>query len=277
MATTPTIDLPRSKVRVIKPDKETGEIIERVIPAKDFRPKPPAFPKLDERLITLVHRKDSQGPTGKSVIAMFAHREAVIAYWAYYAHILTREERREMARGKSTSVLRDLPASWKVGDRMFVAANMEAEVTEITESVRGHGAVFRVHDHREVLLKRGVLGDVIPKTDKHGYAAAVTPQQKEKAGIESAYTTSASQAIDEAGAVMDEAAFRRIHIEQSADNALTQSKGRVQVTKGRLRRRIVEAKAKHRTSTERHLQRQLDRILEKERNAVTENASAVTV
>jgi hypothetical protein len=264
MSITPTIDLPRTKVRVSKLDKETGEIIERVIPAKDFRPRPPRFPKLDDRLITMVQRQDSEGPTGRSVIAMFAHREALIAYWAYYAHILTRDERQQLARGKSTSILRDLPPAWEVGDRMFVAANMEAEVTEVAESVRGYGTVFRVHDYRELLLKRGVLGSDVPKTDEDGYAPELTPEEKEKARINSAFTTSSSQAVDDAGAIMDPDAYQRIHPEQDVGNTLSQSRGRVQVTKGRLLRRLEEARGKHRRSTVRHLERELKRLAEKD-------------
>lgn len=257
---TPTIDLPRSKVRVTTPDKETGEIIERVIPAKDFRPKLPSAPKVDERRITLVQRGDTIGPTGRSVVYMASHREREIAYWAAFANILTPVERRALAKGDAASVLRPLPPAWEVGDRMFVAANMEAEVIEATESPRGYGTVFKVHDYRVMYLKRGVLGSGPAKSDEDGYAPVLTPTEKARASQESAYTGSASQAIDEAGAVMDEEALRRIHSEKSAADTITQGKGRVQVTEGRLLRRLAEARAKNRSSTVRHLERELGRL-----------------
>lgn len=260
MGTTPTIDLPRTKVRVTTTNHKTGEIIERVIPAKDFRPKPPKRPVVDERRVTLVQRGKTLGATGRSAVYMASHREAEVEFWVFHDHILTREERRAFLRDGDRSVLRPLAPAWKVGDRMFVAANMEAEVLEMTESARGFGTVFKVHDYRVIYLKRGVLGSLIEKTDDHGYAPVLTPEQKQKASQDSAYTGTGSQAIDDAGAVMDPEALQRIHIDQSATNAVTQSKGRVQVTKGRLLRRLAEAKAKHRTSTVRHLKRQLERL-----------------
>jgi hypothetical protein len=260
MATTPTIDLSRKRLRIIKPNRETEEIIERVIPARDFRPRPPRRPVLDETALSMMARS-------RAVLYMFAHREAEIAFWDFHDHILTRDERRAFLHDGDRSVLRPLPPAWEVGDRMYIASNMEAEVIEITESPRGYGTVFKVHDYRVMYLKRGVLGSGVPKTDKDGYAPVLSPEQKRQAAQESAYTGSASQSIADAGAVMDDDALQRIHIDQSASNALAQSKGRVQVTKGRLMRRIAEARAKHRTSTERHLQRQLDRLTARERPA----------
>jgi hypothetical protein len=268
---TPTIDLPHGKVRVVKPNTETGEILERVIPAKSLRPKPPkepVAPQLDERLITMVKRDEVWGATGRSVIAMTSHREALLhyreillpAYWAHFSNHLRRDEQRRLAREGARAVVRPVEPHWQIGDRMYVAADMEAEVVRLTKTGESFATVFKIYDYREVLLKRGVLGDDIPQTDKHGYAPELTPTEKERARLEGAYTTSPARAIDDAGAVMDEAALRRIHAEQSAANALTQTCGRVEVTKGRLLRRIAEARAKHRTSTVRHLERELGHL-----------------
>jgi hypothetical protein len=271
MAKTPTIELPSGKVRVTTPNPETGEIIERVIPAKSLRPKPPkepVAPQLDERLITIVKRGEVWGATGRSVVAVTAHREALLhyreillpGYWAHFSNHLRRDEQRKLARGEGMAVVRPVAPHWEIGDRMYVAADMEAEVIKLTQNDEGYATVFKIYDYREVLLKRGVLGDDIPQTDKHGYPPELTPTEKERARLEGAYTTSPARAVNEAGAVMDEAAIRRIHADQSASNAVTQSNGRVQVTKGRLLRRIAEAKAKHRTSTVRHLERELERL-----------------
>lgn len=272
--TTPTIDLPKTKVRVTSPDLETGEIIERVIPAKSLRPRPPKEPKepqLDDRLITEIQRDESTGPTGRSVIAMIDHRERLIehrarveTYWAFFSNHLHRDEQRRLARLETCSILRPVQPCWQVGDRMYVAASMEAEVVEIAESPRGFGTVFLIHDHREFLLKRGVLGDDVPKTDEDGYAPGVTPREQERARLDGAYTTNHGGAVDDGGLVLDPEAARRLHPDQSADNALTQSRARVEVTTGRLKRRLAEAKAKHRTSTVRYLERQLKSLDDKQ-------------
>jgi len=272
---TATVDLPRTKLRCITPDPETGEIIERVIPEKSLRPQPPKEPKepqLDERLITMVKRGDIWGATGCSVVAMATHREALLhyrevqlpEYWAFFSNHLRRDEQRKLARGESRAIVRPVEACWQIGDRVYVAADMEAEVMKLTKTGDDFATVFKIYDFREVLLKRGVLGDDIPQTDDHGYAPELTPTEKERARLEGAYTTSPARAVDEAGGVMDDDALRRIHAEQSAANAVSQSKGRVVLTKGRIQRRLAEARAKNRTSTVRYLERQLERLNTKE-------------
>lgn len=265
--TTPTIDLPTSKVRVFKPNQETGEIIERVIPAKDFRPKLPTPPKVDQRRVSLVERTIDGGrfvgPTGRSVVYMTSLREREIEYWEAHRVSLTRQERRQLAAGELSSVLRPIRPDWQPGDRFYVISDMEAEVLEVSESARGYGTVFKVHDHRLRYLKRGVIGNDIPKTDEDGFAPELTPEQKAQAQLESAYTHSPAQAIDEAGAVMDEDAYQRIHADQSAGNCLTQSRKRVTVTEAKLLQRIAEAQTKHRTSTVRYLERQLEGLWRK--------------
>lgn len=272
--TTPTVDLPKTKVRCVTPDPETGEIIERVIPARSLRPRPPKEPpepQLDERLITIVDRGETSGPTGRSVIAMIDHRERLIehrdrleVYWQHFSNHLRRDEQRKLARLETSSILRPFEPCWQPGDRMYVASHMEAEVTEVTEGPRGFGTVFLIHDHRETFLRRGVLGDDVPKTDDDGYAPGLTPHEEERARLDGAYTTAHESAVDEGGLVLDPESARRLHPEQSARNALTQSKGRVSMTKGRLERRLKEAKAKNRQGMVRYLERQLERLDMKE-------------
>lgn len=264
---TPTIDLPKTKVRVTKIDKETGEIIERVVPHRDFRPPLPSKPKIDERRITIIERTidggRAVGPTGRSVVYMADIRELEIEYWEAHRVTLTRDERRLLSRGEGTSTLRPIRPDWQPGDRFFIVTDMEAEVLEVTKSVRGYGTIFRVHDHRLRYLKRGVIGTDVPVTDAHGFAPELTAAEIEKAHQESAYTTAPSKAIDEAGAIMDEEVYQRIHGEQSATNALVQSKARVKVTEERLLQSLSEAQAKHRRSTARRLERQLESLWRK--------------
>lgn len=265
---TPTIDLPTNKVRVIKPNPETGEIIERVIPQRDFRPQLPSRPKVDHRRVAMVARKGAdgptEGPTGRSVVYLIGHREREIEYWEAHRITLTRQERRQLAAGEVASTLRPIRPDWQPGERFHLVSDMEAEVLEVTESPRGYGTIFRVHDHRLRYLKRGVIGSEVPKTDEHGFAPELTPTEIERAHQESAYTTNPSKAVDEAGAIMDEDAYQRIHGEQSATNAVVQSKGRVKVSEARLLERLAEAQAKHRRSTVRHLERQLESLWRKQ-------------
>lgn len=258
--TTPTVDLPRSKVRVIKPNPDTGEIIERVIPHSDFRPKAPRRPRID------FVRRDLLSPS-RQVLYMFAHREGEIAFWEHHAHILTREERHDFLHDGARSVLRPLKPGWKPGDRMFVAANMEAEVLEVSESPRGYGTVFMLIDWREILLKRSPGGGSKPETDEDGYAAPVTEPEKRRAQIDGAYTTSATLAVPDAGAVMDEAAFERVHADRDQANAMRRGRKKVTQTRASLERRLEEARAKNQRSTVRYLQRQLGLVLGEEDRA----------
>jgi len=238
-------------------DPETREIIEEVIPAKDFRPQPPELPKIDPTMITLVKRGTVSAPTGRSVVYMSSHREAVIAYWEFHAHILSRKERSALLNNDAHSVLRPIPPEWEPGDRMYLASNMEAEVVEVTESDRGHGTVFRIHDYRVMYLRRGVLGHDTPKTDEDGYALALDPDVERQAARDSAYTTVASQAVDEAGAVMEGHAYERIHGDRGAGRALTQSKRRVRLSIDGIEKRLREAKAKGQKATVKVLERKL--------------------
>src|SRR6185437_4562826 len=100
-----------------------------------------------------------------------------------------------------------------------------------------------------------------------GYAPGLTPREEERARLDGAYTTNHDGAIFDGGLVLDPEAARRLHPEQSAGNALTQSKGRVTLTRGRLQRRLAEAKAKNRRSTVRYLERQLQRLDDKQQAA----------
>lgn len=238
-------------------DPETKQIIEEVIPAKDFRPQPPKLPELDKRKITLVQRGKTLGPTGRSVVHMATYREALVDFWSFHAHILARDERSALLRASTRSVLRPIEPDWEIGDRMYVASNVEAEVVEMTESERGFGTVFRIHDYRVLYLRRGVIGSGTTKTDEHGFAQKLDPNVERQAAIDSAYTTVPSQAVDEAGAVMDSHAYERIHADRSARRGLTQSKRRAKLSLRQLEERLRDAKAKHQSATVKVLERKV--------------------
>jgi hypothetical protein len=256
-----------SPIRITRFDPQTGEmlvdpktkaILEEVIPARDFRPQPPKFPTApDESKITLVKRGRVSGPTGRSVVAMTSYRWAIVEFWGFHAHILARHERATLLRSGGSSVLRPIAPEWKIGDRMYLASDIEAEVVEMTESERGFGTVFRIHDYRMMYLRRGVIGTDTPKTDKQGFAAPLDPGREKQAAIDSAYTRVASQAVHDSGAVMDPHAYEQIHADRSSHRALTQSKRRRKLSVGQLEARLREAEDKNQQATVKVLKRKL--------------------
>ncbi len=256
-------------ITLTRVDPETGELQgePKKVPADHFKPKPPKLPKLDESKITLIQRGSAIGPTGRSVVYMATHREHEIAYWEAHGASLTQDERRDFASGRATAVLRPIPPAWQKDDRVDVADKIEATVFETEETLRGHRTVFRVLDCRPWYLKQTVGGGTRPKVDQYGYPAELNDGEKERARVDGAYTRSASLAVPDSGDVMDDKLTARLHAEQSMGNALKQWKGRARTSKLQLEQRLAEAHRKHRRSTARHLQRQLDQLEEKESNA----------
>jgi hypothetical protein len=255
-----------SPIKVTRFDPKTGEmlvdpktkaIIEEVVPAKDFRPQPPKHPVLDDSKITLVQRGRVLAPTGRSVIAMTSYREAVVDFWAFHAHILTRDERATLLRSGGCSVLRPIEPEWKIGARMYLASDIEAEVVEVSESSRGFGTVFRIRDYRMMYLRRGVIGTNTPKTDKEGFAAPLDLGRERQAAIDSAYTRVPGQAVDDSGAVMEPHAYEQIYGDRSSRRALTQSKRRRKLSTGQLEARLRDAEAKNQAATVKVLKRKL--------------------
>ncbi len=256
-------------ITVTRVDPETGELQgePEKVPADHFKPKLPKAPKLDESRLTLVQRGTAIGPTGPSVIYMTSHREKELAYWEAHASCLTREERRDIANGRTTSVLRPIPPAWSKGDCVDVADKIEATVVEMEFTHRGHRSVFCVLDCRPWYLKQTVGGGSRPKVDEYGYPAELNDGEKERARVDGAYTRSASLAVPDSGDVMDDKLTARLHAEQSMSNALKQWKGRARTSKIRLEHRLLDARNKNRRSTVRYLERQLDKIEEKDEKA----------
>jgi hypothetical protein len=251
-------------ITIKRPDPETGEVIEEQVSADRFKPKLPRLPNVDESRITLIKHGNVIGPTGRSVIYMIDHREAEIAYWEAYATSLTREERTQLAGGQATSVLRPIPASWRKGDRVDIASNVEAEVFETEETLKGHRTIFRIVDFRPLLPKRIVGGSSKPRTDDQGYATEVTKKEEERARVDGAYTTSRALAVSDTEDELDDKLHQRLHAEASMANAMKGAKRRVRVSKLQLEQRLADARKKHRRSTVRYLERQIASMEDKQ-------------
>lgn len=241
-------------------DPSTGELAPGVelVRADHFAPKLPRLPRLDESRISMVERKASIGPTGRSVIAMIDHREAEIEYWEAHSTCLSREEKRALLNGKS-SLLRPIPPGWKVGDVIEVTNNVTAEVLEIDGGYRGYGIVLKVADFRPWYMKRIVGGSRKPKTDEQGYAAPVDKREEESARIDGSYTRSRALAVpdEEDADVMDDKIHQRLHAEASMKQAMAGSQNRRRTTLMELEQKRLDALKNHRRSTVRHLDRRI--------------------
>jgi len=214
---------PNGRIKITRPILETGEIlVEGSVPPTRFKPKRPSPPKHPE----LAKPRISPCWSGWSTVHMIDYRESQIVFWEAHKDCLTREERSDLANERSTSILRPIEPEWKIGDRLPVASNVEAEVLDVVKSRRGYGTVFRVHDHRVLYLKRAAD-----------------------------YTTSPTQAVSEAGAVMDEGLHNRLHPHVSAERAIKGTKKRKMGDRDRLEAKLERAKAKGWDSSVRRYER----------------------
>lgn len=236
-----------SRIKVRKPDPATGELVEEVVPADHFASKLPARPK---------PRPQREFPCSRAWQALhaFDHLEAEAEYWAAHSDCLSREERRLLA-SEHSSVLRPVRPTWRKGEVLRVANNVEAKVGATEWTLRGWRTVFKVTDHRAWLLKQTVGGGGRPRVDAHGYPADLTSVEKDRARVDGAYTRSPALSVPDAGEVMDDKLHRHLHAEQSMANAMKQTKQRIRLDGMRLEMRLDEARKKKWRSTVRYLER----------------------
>lgn len=246
-----------SKIRVVRTDPKTGEVLgERRVGRDHFKPKPlPRLPKVDERKVTVIERGGHvAGPTGRTVVYMIGIRERELAYWFAYGQRLTRDERSRLANGE-TSILRPIAPDWKRGDKLTIATDLTAEVTSKGWTHRGYRTAFKITDLRPFLLRQTPSANRPPAVDEHGDPLPPTAGEIYDARIDGAYTTSAAQAVPDAGAAMDDRLHRRLHAEASMANAMKQTKLSGMEKKLRLEERLAEARRKNWTGTVRYLER----------------------
>jgi hypothetical protein len=281
------------KVRVTQPNAETGEILVRgSVPVAEFRNDGQA-PQRPERLPAepqppvgtvgwvrvkwsdyLLSRRDFKAAIRRGALPPEEFDRAEEAYWAYFAHKLTREERRDLVNGSIVAIIRPVEPVWEKGEVLELNGKQSARVEAITRVLKGWRTEVVIEDFRTFYMKHIVGGSSKPRTDGHGFAAEPTDDEKERARLDGAYVQTEAQAVPEGGEVLEDKLHRRLHQEQSMRNALTQSKGRVRVSRFLLEERLNEARKKHRTSTVRHLERQLENLSRKQGKDPTEDAAA---
>lgn len=260
-----------SEVRVLRPDPQTGELIEEVVTAATFRPRPPRRPRMRAS-----RRMSGPGAAGVLWLTVYEHREKELLYWLAYRHRLTPQERAAIVDG-ATSVIRPIDQEWVPGEVLDVAHNVTAEVIETTWLKRRLGGPFdrdlqfrtslRVRDRRPLLLRRGVIGSGTQPVDTIGAPLPPTMAELEQARIDSAYTSSPSRAIDDAGEEIDDSLHRRLHAHQPAANARRQGRLTRAQKIERLERRIGEANEKFERKKVRMLERQLEGLKNPHRKA----------
>ncbi|HEY6731867.1 MAG TPA: hypothetical protein VI039_12690 [Solirubrobacterales bacterium] len=271
------------KLRVTKPNAETGEILVRgAVPVKEYRgdgqaperpkrlPPEPVEPLgtvgwirarwFDYRLA--LHKYKAAVRAGALAGEEFDQAEA--DYWAFFAHKLSREERSELAKGKTAAIVRPVEPVWEKGEVYELSGKQRARVEKTTRTLKGWRTEFVIEDFRSFFLKSTVGGSSAPKTDDEGFAAEPTASEIERARFDGAYTQTEAQAVPDGGEVLEDKLHRRLHEEQSMKNAMAQSKGRVLVTRHNLEQRLHDALKKHRRSTARYLERQLAQLEKKE-------------
>ncbi len=281
----PTFDsVPASgKVKVTQPNPETGEIVVRgAVPVAEFQGDGQA-PQRPERLPAepqppvgsigwicaswdryLLARRAFKAAVRRGALPPDEFDQAEEQYWAYFAHKLTREERRDLARGTTVAIVRPVEPVWEKGEVLPLSNKMSARIDSFTRTLKGWRTEVVIEDFRSFFMKSTVGGSSVPTTDDEGFAAEPTKDEIERARLDGAYTQTEEQAVPESGEVMEDKLHRRLHQEQSMKNAMAQSKGRVRASRFRLEERLNEARKKHRRSTVRHLERQLASLAEKE-------------
>lgn len=274
-ATTPTIDLPRSKVRQTQIDKETGEIIERVVSASDFKPDaqipdPPAPPTKPTPPTGSVGWIAVQWSSYEQAKEEFAEAKEIYkaeaeAWWEHFAERLTVQEKRDLARGRIVGIVRPFEPAWARGDRLPITDKLTAIVEAVEEIEDGYRTEVVIEDFRSFYLKPIVGGSSKPKSDKNGYGIPVDPTTEEQARLDGAYTQ-AGDAFD-AGDVLEDRLYRRLHAESAMKTAMAQAGGRRRVSTLRLEQRLEDARRKHQRSTAKALERKIKAAKAREEKA----------
>jgi hypothetical protein len=222
-------------VRVVRPDPKTGELIEEIRPANSFGVQLPSKPTKPDP-------------------------DAWRNFWGAHSECLSREERRKIARGLSQASLRPLEfkPAWQKGDVLEVASGLSAEVMSLSWSRDGYVTLFRLVDHRPLLMAQTMGGAGVPWVDENGYPVTYSESVKEAARIDGAYTRSTSQGVADAGEVLDESVLKRLHADTAIGSARKRKRKRVHVDLDRAETRLEEAKAKHWATG--HIERQIAKL-----------------
>lgn len=254
-------DLKSGKLRVVKPNPQTGEVTEAIVEADHFKPRQPRLPARTEL-------REFPCQPGWIPLHVFDRLEPEADFWAAHGKTLTREERSQIAGGRTSSVQRPVEPEWVKGDKLRAANNVDVEVIETEENLRGYRTVFRVIDFRPLLPKRIVGGSSKPKTDEQGYPVDhMDETEEQRARVDGAYTTSRALAVADTDDELDDKLHQRLHAEASMARAMSGAKRRKRVTLIAIEERLNIARKKYRAGEVRYLERQKESLKRKEEKA----------
>lgn len=152
-------------------------------------------------------------PRSLEVLAVLARREREAVFWERHAKVLTREEKRRIAKGEAGLLVRPLEPGWKAGDRLPVAQNLTIEVTGVRWSRQSYLTTFSVQDFRPLFVRRAVPVFDPPALDEHGEPIPPTELAIAEARIDGNYTRDAGRGVSGAGEAVDPETQERITAE----------------------------------------------------------------
>jgi len=152
-------------------------------------------------------------PRSLEVLAVLAEREREAVFWGRHDKILTREEKRRLAKGEVGLIVRPVEPGWKVGERLQVARNLTIEVAGVRWSRERYLTTFSVQDFRPLFVRRAVPVFDPPALDEHGEPLPPNEKAIADARLDGSYTRDAARGVSGAGEAVDLETQERITAE----------------------------------------------------------------
>jgi hypothetical protein len=152
-------------------------------------------------------------PRSLEVLAVLAEREREAAFWDRHDKVLTREEKRRLAKGEAGLIARPVEPGWQVGERLQVARNLTIEVTGVRWSREHYLTTFSVQDFRPLFVRRAVPVFDPPALDEHGEPLPPNEKAIAEARLDGNYTRDAARGVRGAGEAVDLETQERISAE----------------------------------------------------------------
>jgi len=171
--------------------------------------------------------------------------EKLQAAWAPFARRLTQEERRAVAQGDYSPIVRPLKPEWVEGEFLSAGNNLDVKVTSTVRDKHGlYRTYFDVRDFRGSMPRRTPGIYDAPELDELGYPIQPTKDSIEQARREGNYTASLDLAVvgtedEPSPEFMQRDRLRR---EVSARDAFKQGVDRRKADLLRYERQLIKAK-----------------------------------
>jgi hypothetical protein len=136
---------------------------------------------------------------GWTALRVIVEREREIERWQRYARRLTPEERRRIASGDDSPIIRPLEPEWKEGDWLKAASNLRIRVAGVRWRRSQYRTSFDVQDFRARLPRRVPQMFEPPDLDEHGNPIDPDDAAIEQARLEGNYTAAAALAVPSVG------------------------------------------------------------------------------